>query len=177
MYLEGYPDKKDNHAEFVAYQKGDVLWNLRHEFVHYLDGRFNAYGDHCNGLHDDHAGPEFCAEPHLAYPHLVWWSEGIAEFLAKGNDNSKAIPLAASKKYPISELFNTSGSENGGIERIYRWGYLAARFMMEEQREEIDKMLNLTRQGDWNGYQKLVRQWSTKFDKQWYVWLEKLSSD
>lgn len=176
MYLEGYPEKKNNHAEFVAYQKNGGLWNLRHEFIHYLDGRFNHYGDYCNGLHDDHAGPEFCAEPHLAYPHLVWWTEGIAEFLAKGDDNPKAVTLAASKQYPISELFNTSSNQNGGTERVYYWGYLAVRFMMENQPRKIEEMLLLTRRGDWNGYQQLVGNWSTQFDQQWYAWLEKLTA-
>jgi hypothetical protein len=52
MYLAGYPVRKDNHAEFVAYERDGGLWNLSHEYIHYLDGRFNRYGDYCNGLHE-----------------------------------------------------------------------------------------------------------------------------
>ncbi len=174
MYLEGLPDRKDNHAEFVAYERNGGLWNLEHEYVHYLDGRFNQYGDYCNGLHDDHSGPEFCPQPHLAYPHMAWWGEGLGEYLAKRDVNPEAIKLAASKQYPLSALFNTSYNHNGGTDRVYRWGYLAVRFMMENHRDKIEEMLILTRQGDWQGYQKLVRTWSTQFDEQWYQWLDKL---
>lgn len=86
MYLEGYPDRQGNIAEFVTYRKENLVVNLRHEYVHYLDGRFNKHGDYCNGLHDDHAGPEFCPSPNLPYPHLVWWTEGVAEYVTHGNN-------------------------------------------------------------------------------------------
>ena len=175
MYLEGYPDKPENQAEFVAYEKNDQIWNLRHEYVHYLDGRFNKYGDYCNGLHDDHAGPEFCATPHRAYPHIVWWAEGVAEYIAHGDNNPGATKLAKEQAYPLSELFNTSSNENTGSVRVYRWGYLAVRFMMENQRDEVEKMLGLVRKGDWDGYQALVKSWGNKFDEQFSSWLLTLS--
>jgi microbial collagenase len=177
MYLEGYPDKKGNHAEFVAYEKNGGLWNLEHEFVHYLDGRFNKYGDYCNGLHDDHAGPEFCPEPNLAYPHGVWWGEGIAEYLSKGKDNPHALKMAADKTYALSELFNTSYNKNGGTDRVYYWGYLAVRFLMESHRDKVDEMLALTRKGDWAGYQSLLKGWSTSMDQQWFDWLASIAID
>lgn len=176
MYLEGYPDNVDNQAEFVAYQRSGKIWNLKHEFVHYLDGRFNKYGDYCNGLHDDHAGPEFCPSPHLAYPHIVWWAEGIAEYLAWGENNSKAIELAKVQKFALSELFNTSSNENTGADRVYRWGYLAVRFMMENHRADIEAMLKLVRSGDWQGYQTLIKSWGTGFDKEFTHWLVSLNS-
>ncbi|WP_019026970.1 collagenase [Colwellia piezophila] len=175
MYLEGYPERKGNHAEFVAYERDGGLWNLSHEYIHYLDGRFNRYGDYCNGLHDDHAGPEFCPSPNLSYPHGVWWSEGVAEYIAWGKNNPKAAEIAASKSYPLSELFNTSANTNGGSDRVYRWGYLAVRFMMENHRDEVEKSLVLSRQGDWLGYQDLMRTWSTSMDKEWFTWLESIA--
>lgn len=171
MYLEGYPEKVDNQAEFVAYQRGGKIWNLNHEFVHYLDGRFNKYGDYCNGLHDDHAGPEFCPTPHLAYPHIVWWAEGIAEYMAWGKNNPKANDLAKQQSFVLSELFNTSSNENTGADRVYRWGYLAVRFMMEQHRIDVDDMLKTLREGDWQGYQDLVRSWGTQFDREFQLWL------
>lgn len=175
MYLEGYPDKKNNQAEFVAFERNGSLWNLSHEYIHYLDGRFNRYGDYCNGLHDDHAGPEFCPSPNAPYPHGVWWSEGIAEYITLGVDNPKAIALAHHKSFALSELFNTSYNNNGGSDRIYRWGYLAVRFMMENHRNKIEESLVLSRQGNWSGYQALMRSWSTSLDKEWFTWLDNLA--
>jgi len=82
MYLEGYPERKGNHAEYVAYEPDGGLWNLSHDYIHYLDRRFNRYGDYCNGLDDDHAGPEFCPTPNPPYPHGVWWSKAVSEYIA-----------------------------------------------------------------------------------------------
>lgn len=177
MYLEGYPERQGNHAEFVAFERNGGLWNLSHEYIHYLDGRFNRYGDYCNGLHDDHAGPEFCPTPNSSYPHGVWWSEGVAEYIAWGKNNPKAISIAGKKTYPLSELFNTSYNNNNGSDRVYRWGYLAVRFMMENHRDKVEQSLVLSRQGDWTGYQTLMRSWSTSMDQQWFTWLDKLAAD
>jgi len=176
MYLEGYPDRTDNQAEFVAYQRDGKIWNLTHEYSHYLDGRFNKYGDYCNGLHDDHAGPEFCPSPNLPYPHIVWWAEGLGEYLAWGVNNPKAITLAQENSYKLSELFNTSSNENTGADRVYRWGYLAVRFMMENHRQQIDAMLRHTRAGNWQGYQALVKSWGSRFDDEFSQWLIALNS-
>ncbi|SDI43811.1 microbial collagenase [Ferrimonas sediminum] len=171
MYLEGTPSKPGNQAEFVAYQKQGTIWNLNHEYVHYLDGRFNLYGDFCMNLHDDHSAPEYCPEPTPPLPHLVWWSEGVAEYIALGSDNPKALALAAKGGYTLSELFNTSYNANGGSDRVYRWGYLAVRFMMEQQRSRVEQMLTLTRRGDYQGYQKLVAGWGQQMDADFDRWL------
>ena len=176
MYLEGYPDKPDNQAEFVAYERDGQIWNLRHEYVHYLDGRFNKYGDYCNGLHDDHAGPEFCPSPNLSYPHIVWWAEGLGEYMAHGDNNLKAVAMASEKTFQLSELFNTSSNENTGGDRVYRWGYLAVRYMMENNRDDIEQMLALVRVGDWQGYQELVRSWGRKYDADFHQWLDDLTT-
>lgn len=50
MYLEGAPDAPGNQPRFIAYQAGWLLpkleiWNLTHEYIHCLDGRFDMYGD------------------------------------------------------------------------------------------------------------------------------------
>lgn len=176
MYLEGYPEKMNNQAEFVAYERSGKIWNLKHEYVHYLDGRFNKYGDYCNGLHDDHAGPEFCPTPHLAYPHIVWWAEGLGEYLAWGENNPKAIALIGENNFTLSELFNTSSNENTGSDRVYRWGYLAVRFMMEQQRKHIDDMLVHVRTGQWQAYQTLIKKWGTSLDAEFEHWLINLNA-
>ena len=175
MYLEGYPDKINNQAEFVAYERAGKIWNLKHEYIHYLDGRFNKYGDYCNGLHDDHAGPEFCPSPNLAYPHIVWWAEGLGEYLAWGENNPKAVALAKEKSFVLSELFNTSSNDNTGSDRVYRWGYLAVRFMMEQHRGLIDEMLVHVRLGNWQAYQALIKSWNTSLDAEFSQWLGTLN--
>lgn len=172
MYLEGLPDQPGNQAEFVAYQREQgQVWNLSHEFVHYLDGRFNLYGDFCATLHDSHAPPENCPKPSPDSPYLVWWTEGMAEYVAHGAENPEALKLTATQQFQLSELFHTGYERNHGSDRIYRWGYLAARYLMEQQRPKVEAILQLLRNGDYPRYQALVRSWGTSMDQDFRQWL------
>lgn len=180
MYLEGFPSKEGNQAEFVAYEEQSrstgewYIRNLKHEYVHYLNGRFNAYGDYCKYLHDDHAGPEYCPKPSPILPHSVWWGEGVGEYVARKNVNDWANKQVTKEfgKYQLSDLFNTSANQNGGGTRIYSWGYYAVRYMMENQRDSVEDMLVLMREGDNPGYQALVHKWGTSFDADFTSWLK-----
>ncbi|GIU46593.1 collagenase [Shewanella colwelliana] len=176
MFLEGLPHVKGNQAEFVAYEKKGQIWNLAHEYVHYLDGHFNLYGDFCASLHDSHSAPEYCPKPAPLLPHLVWWSEGLGEYISQGNDNPAAIAIIAKQNYQLSDLFNTSYEQNGGTDRVYRWGYLAVRFMMENHKDKLDTMLGFTRKGDYPRYQALIKQWGTSMDEEFQTWLQGLTA-
>lgn len=128
MYLEGDPAVSGNQARFIAFQAtwlqpDFVVWNLEHEYIHYLDGRFNKWG----GFGDQPA-------------NSVWWGEGVAEYLSQPNTNANALAVAAQGTYDLSELFQTTYA-NGDTARVYYWGYLAVRYMMENQRVEIDQQL------------------------------------
>ena len=171
MYLEGLPHIHNNSAEYVAYLRDGKVWNLNHEFVHYLDGRFNTYGDYCSAPHDNHAGPEYCPEPAPEPPYLIWWGEGLGEYVAHMNNNPSALKLAANKTYKLSELFYNN-SANWNTDRIYRWGYLAVRYMMEQQHNKVENMLIHLRRGDYGRYQKVVKDWGTSMDDDFDAWLE-----
>lgn len=177
MYLEGLPDQPGNQAEFVANQKTDgSVHNLGHEYIHYLDGRYNLYGDFCANLHDSHAPPENCAKPAPGRPYLVWWTEGVAEYIAHGEQNPRALGAAKQASYKLSQLFDTGYESENGTERIYSWGYLAVRYMMERQRSKVDTMLGFTRVGDYPRYQALVRSWGTSMDEDFRLWLTQLAA-
>ncbi|MET1256513.1 collagenase [Aliikangiella maris] len=176
IFIEGEPEKIGNRAEFIVFEHQQKIWNLRHEYVHYLDARFNLYGDFCQILHDSHLPPENCPKPAPALPHMIWWHEGMAEYLAKGDAHYKAFTIVsqASTQYVLSELFNTSYVKNGGGRRVYYWGYFASRYMLEQQREKVEQMLSLLRQGETARYQALVRQWGKSMDKDFAEWLDVL---
>ena len=179
MYLEGYPDIPGNQAEFIAYEKEGQIWNLQHEYVHYLDGRYNLYGDFCLSLHDSHSPPENCVQPAPVYPHTVWWSEGLGEYIVHPNHYPKTFATLKKElgKYKLSEIFNTSYSQNGGSSRVYSWGYAAVRFMIENHRKEIEDMLKFTRAGDYARYQALVKNWGNRFDQEFEQWLKEVTSN
>ncbi|GLX76969.1 hypothetical protein tinsulaeT_03090 [Thalassotalea insulae] len=127
MYLEGDPWVEGNQARFIAHQATWLpefaVWNLEHEYVHYLDGRFNKWGN-------------FNEQP----ANTVWWGEGLAEYLSQPDNNPKALGVAPQGTYSLSELFQTT-YENSNTERTYYWGYLATRFMIEQQNAEIENSL------------------------------------
>jgi len=127
FYLEGSPSTEGNQARFFAHQATWLadfsVWNLEHEFIHYLDGRFNKWGN----FYEQAA-------------NSVWWGEGIAEYLSQPNNNAKALTAAKTNQYSLSELFQTTYANSDQV-RTYDWGYLAVRFMMEEKRSFIDNEL------------------------------------
>ncbi|ESP92111.1 collagenase [Pseudoalteromonas luteoviolacea] len=163
MYLEGDPSKVGNQANFVAYEasyaKADhFVWNLEHEYVHYLDGRFDLYGD-------------FNAPTEA----IVWWSEGVAEYVANLNDNQAAIDtIKDGSTYRLNEIFATTYA-GFDQDRIYRWGYLAVRFMFERHFEELKVMLSQTRQGNWSGYKATVDEWAQRYDQEFTQWTQELA--
>ena len=178
MYLEGLPGKPGNQAEFIASQTPEgTIRNLEHEFVHFLDARFNLYGDFCRNLHDSHSPPENCPRPAPPTPYLVWWTEGVAEYVARGTDHPKAMAIARTKEFALGELFDTGYEQKTGRTRVYTWGYLAVRFMMENHRADIETMLSFTRVGDYPRYQAVVREWGSRYDGEFEAWLSRVASD
>ncbi|MGR5516221.1 collagenase [Vibrio harveyi] len=164
MYLEGDPATPGNIPNFVAYEApyanpDHFVWNLEHEYVHYLDGRFDLYGG-------------------FGHPteRIVWWSEGIAEYVSKENDNQAAIDtIKDGSTFTLSEIFDTS-YDGFDVDRIYRWGYLAVRFMFERHKDDVNQMLIETRQGNWANYKATINQWAILYQSEFEQWQQALVS-
>ncbi|PSU45382.1 peptidase M9 [Photobacterium frigidiphilum] len=166
MYLEGDPSVEGNQARFIAHEatwRDDILvWNLRHEYIHYLDGRFNMYGPF-NYFRTDTG-------------KSVWWSEGLAEYISHQNLYDEAIEFARQRNYSLSEVLNNNYSSDQ--DRIYRWGYLAVRFIFEEAPEMVDQLMEYTRAGDAMGWLNYINtSIGYSLDQRWYNWLLTVQSD
>ena len=158
MYLEGAPINAKNQARFIAYEAEWVrpdfhVWNLQHEYVHYLDGRFDLFGDFQLGM----------------TVNTVWWSEGLGEYISQGDGNDYAISVGKSQEVALSEIFKND--YNSGQSRIYRWGYLAVRFMFERHKNDVNQILNLTRTGKYAEYQTFMDSIGTSYDAEFNDWL------
>ncbi|UXI69535.1 M9 family metallopeptidase [Tahibacter amnicola] len=151
IYIEGDPTQAGNQARFFCYETGTPgtssweIWNLWHEYIHYLDGRFNLKGGFCDqplgGLCDGggFTGPR---------GSLVWYIEGLAEYLSYSYRDlvySRAVQQATSSSWALSDLFQTVYSTD--FARTYQWGYLATRFVYEYRRTELNQMLQNFRSG------------------------------
>ena len=110
MYLEGDPSAPGNQARFIAHEASWLrpefkVWNLEHEFTHYLDGRYDMAGDFSVST----------AKP------TVWWIEGVAEYLSRKNDNPESIDAVRTGAYRFSDVLaratrraTTSRARTGG---------------------------------------------------------------
>lgn len=163
MYLEGDPAVAGNQPRFIAYQAEWVLpkfeiWNLTHEYVHYLDGRFDMFGD-------------FNAAMGV---NSVWWVEGFAEYMSYSYRNlayDGAKQQAALGTYNLSTIFKND--YNSGQTRVYNWGYLAVRYMFEKQRTKVSNLLGYFRPGNWTGYSNYMNgsSMNTSMDTDFKAWL------
>ncbi|OQS10792.1 collagenase [Chromobacterium violaceum] len=162
MYLEGNPADPNNQARFIAHEASWLrpvfkVWNLEHEYIHYLDGRFDMYGD-------------FAA---ATQQPTVWWIEGLAEYLSLRNDNQTAIDVAKTGNYKLSQIFGNTYDMPDYVTRAYRWGYMATRFMFERHRADVDAMLPLFRKGDYaGGYMGMMRQIGSRYDGEFASWAQ-----
>lgn len=145
MYIEGTPSKPGNQATFFAYRQFWIepefsIWNLNHEYVHYLDGHFIKYGGFGH------------------FPEkMVWWSEGLAEYISKGNDNPntlKVIKKDIDKAPSLEEIFATEYKD--GQDRTYKWSYMAVRFLVENHHSDFVQLSHYLKTDYFEGYSELM---------------------
>jgi hypothetical protein len=164
IYIEGDATDANNQASFYAHEADWLrpefaIWNLEHEFVHYLDGRFDLKGNF----------PD--------YPDsTVWWAEGLAEYVSLKTNNADALALinANGSNRTLSQVFATN--YNNSTDEIYRWGYLAVRFMFERNYVDIATLRSLTRNANWSGYQNELNSWAAQYETQWQTWLQSVTN-
>ncbi|WP_405140432.1 collagenase [Sphaerisporangium sp. NBC_01403] len=167
MYLEGDPSAAGNQPRFIAYEAEWVrpafqIWNLNHEYTHYLDGRYDMYGDFDAGV----------TTP------TIWWIEGFAEYVSYSYRKvvyDAAITEAARRTYALSTLWDTTYSHD--TTRIYRWGYLAVRYMFEKHLADVTTVLGNYRTGNWNAARTfLTSTIGSRYDGDWWTWLAACAS-
>jgi microbial collagenase len=161
MYLEGDPSAAGNQARFIAYEAEWLrptfeIWNLTHEYIHYLDGRFDMYGDFSAAMTQK----------------TVWWVEGFAEYMSYSYRNlvyTAAVNEAAAGTYKLSQVFQND--YNSGTVRVYRWGYLGVRYMFEKRRSDVSTILGYFRPGNYTGYASFMNSIATRDDAAFKAWL------
>ncbi|MDG3434826.1 collagenase [Vibrio parahaemolyticus] len=164
QFLERAPSKQGNVPRFVAYQNGwdddFSILNLEHEYVHYLDGRFNQYGD----FHDT-----------MREGSIVWWLEGFAEYMHYKEGYNAALVLGKEKTHTLADVFSTNYSD--GLNRVYRWGYLAVRFMIEKHPEDVTELLGYSRTGQYKEWVKLLERLGPAYNTEFHSWLDEVTKD
>lgn len=166
MYIEGTPAAPDNQATFFAFkatwfEPEFKVWNLNHEYVHYLTGRFTTYGPF--GHYDD---------------SLVWWSEGVAELIAKDQVNPKVYKLnhetKTEDKPSLEDIFATSYKD--GSERVYSWSYLAARYLADNDAAALVRLKGFLKSDFFDGYKQELAAIAAKHQPGFSTWLSEQSN-
>ncbi|WP_251073189.1 collagenase [Streptomyces sp. ISL-43] len=168
MYLEGNPAAAGNQPRFIAYEAEWVrpefqIWNLNHEYTHYLDGRFDMYGDFNAGM----------TTP------TVMWVEGLAEYISYSYRNvtyDRAVTEAGKNTYKLSTLFDTT-YDNSDSTRVYQWGYLAVRYLIQSHPQDVATLLGHYRTGNWAAARTLLTSTiGTRYDADFAAWLVKCAA-
>ncbi|WP_438483733.1 collagenase [Streptomyces sp. S186] len=167
--LVGDPTKPDNQPMSIEYQKGPDdgfpagIWNLNHEYTHYLDARDDMKGD----FNQQTTVPD------------VWWIEGLAEYVSysyRKVTDTEAVTEAGKHTYKLSTLFQSTYA-NSDVTRTYPWGYLAVRYMFEKHPDDIANMLGHFRTGDYaGGYAVYNNDIGTRYDDDFDTWLTACAS-
>ena len=147
MYLEGTPTNEGNQARFIAMQcpdswvgsscqYEDQIYNLRHEFVHYLDGRYikaGTFGD---------------------FDYAVAWAEGMAEYMSMGKEHTRTLNTIKGEIIP--PLYNIVFMDYE-FDNLYQWGYFAMRYLGEEYKSDLDIIVNTMQAGDNDAYKAALK--------------------
>ncbi|MCL1051009.1 collagenase [Shewanella abyssi] len=160
MYIEGTPSKPGNQATFFAYRQWWIepdfaIWNLNHEYVHYLDGHFVKYGGFGH------------------FPSkMVWWSEGLAEYISKGDNNPSALRVIKrdiAEAPTLEEIFATEYKD--GQDRTYKWSYMAIRFLAENHHADVVQLSKYLKTDYFEGYEQVMAS-LTQHQAQFAKWLD-----
>ncbi len=165
IYLEGDPSDPSNTARFIAHLADWLpdtpVWNLEHEYVHYLDGRFNMAGAFWDyGIHSH---------------KTLWWIEGLAEYVSKWSERASVVEYAAGGLPPLSEVF---GITYGHGESVYPISHLAMWFMLNRHGDDTRTFRDFLRLGHYDGYLGYLNDGiGAKYDEEWQQWLRHLGDD
>jgi len=147
MYLEGTPSNTNNQAKFIAHICEDSwvpfscaytgqVYNLQHEYTHYLDGRFNVAG--AFGTFSYNAG----------------LTEGLADYLAQGTNYRRTLDGLAGKTIP--PLYNILSADYY-LADLYKWGYMAIHYMHANHRSDYDAVISALRSGNTATFRNTIK--------------------
>ncbi len=160
IYLEGDPSNPSNQARFIAHLADwlpdSPVWNLEHEYVHYLDGRFNLAGDFDDLRIDTHK--------------TMWWLEGLAEYITHWDDRAAIRRYAKGGVPPLWDVFGVT--YDGSSDEVYRDTHLAMWFMVDQHREDVRRFRGFFRAGDYHGYRDYLNNViGERYEHEWRRWI------
>jgi microbial collagenase len=153
FFYEGNPMLEGNVAKIYVFEKSlsNGVWNLEHEFIHYLNGRYIKYG----GV--------------STKANYLFGEEGIAEYFANPEGDGDT-QFALINPFTIAEVLSID--INDGQTQIYGWSYWLMRYLIEEQSDTTYTLSYYLQQGQFEEYETLLEEISLDFEDNFQQWLE-----
>jgi microbial collagenase len=132
--------------------------NIKHEFTHYLDMRYNWAG--------------VGTEPN------DWWMEGLAEYLGNSQEEKEHIRIVKKNKFTLKKIMGSDSQDNSdekAADKKYSGGSLVIKFMFEEHVDDINNFLEIIRNGEYDTkYEKWRKAFVAKYNVEFSKWVVKL---
>ncbi|MCY4044898.1 MAG: collagenase, partial [Cellvibrionales bacterium] len=161
FFYEGNPfDAKQQPSIylFVSSAASFSVWNLKHEFSHYLNARFVKYG-HVN----DSA-------------LYLFWEEGLAEYIAKGNWNPQALSLLKqSNMRTLADIFDVTYKDTS--EEVYLWSYLGIRYIVEHHPTSLMDIVSALRSDEHDAFKQTLNTLASSQEDHFQSWLKELNAN
>ena len=158
--MENNPERKDNKARILIRidnkndpEKFEIV-NLSHEYMHYLDMRYNWAS--------------------VGFEPNDWWMEGLAEYVGNPQSYEDALKNIKKKKISFYKILKEGreGNENDEASTIkYDGGHLVIAFLFEKHIDDINTFTEMIRYGDYDKYNKWVTALDKKYGKEFKSWV------
>ncbi len=159
IYFESNPESTSANADVITFEARRwadnefFVWELTHEYTHYLDGRYNKKGDYSTTTSHD----------------MTWWTEGLAEYIADNASPYLSVKLAQSAShFTLSEIIK-SGYD--GDASPYSWGSTAVKFMVEQRPDDVQILRDKARNGQYSALDTWLEGWASDNQDAFALWL------
>ncbi|MDE0422812.1 MAG: collagenase [Gammaproteobacteria bacterium] len=134
---------------------------LKRETARYYDGRYNHYG-----------------VPNLEGKGFVWWDDGVAQHVKVGGRVRTAARDLAMGQDPmaLSEVLTAMYNDRVFSDH-YWWVQLAVQYLVTEQPDSVEFILQSTRTGDYEEAIRYVGLMGAAFGDDWATWLADIVSE
>ena len=134
---------------------------LKRETARYYDSRYNLHG-----------------MPDMGEIGLVWWDDGVAQHVKVGGRVDRTARELAMRQDPRSLSNILMATYDDRIVREhYWWAQLAMLYLITEQPDSTEFILESTRAGDYVEAMRYVGLMGAAFDDDWATWLADIVSE
>lgn len=166
-YIEQDPSDADSHGEIYSYllDSGNVK-NQSHEYIHYLDGRFNKDGDY------------------HATDMAAWWTEGIAEYMQHLHWGVPSSFIKESISYyggdfSLKTIFTLTKDDykTDYFNLVYDGGNVALCYFLQEEPQAINTLLSYSRSGNWSAWANELDSLAAIYGENFDIFVDNILAD